>query len=278
MNTKNPWNVDSVQAFSFLKCPECTFDAKEEDIFQFHAVENHPLSYVFFGKVFKEEEVKNHGENLASTDENSISENKDLIEDVEEEFTIKEDLYEEKSRSEDENLHSDYELPNSEEESGEEVIIPGSGNCHICGKFYKTDLKRHVASVHKKKKPFKCLIKSCKFAFADKSALRKHTSTVHEGKKPLKPFLCTICGVRCVAKATLKFHIENVHEGKKLHMCPKCGKSFSALASLNIHISTVHERKKPYQCSSCDKRFGLKNVLKKHMKKIHKKESFMVKS
>ena len=275
MTSENPWAVYSVQAFSFLKCPECTFDAKEEKIFQFHAVENHPLSFVLFGQA---EEVKKLGENLVSTDENSISENNDLIEDVEEEITIKEDLYEEKSQSEDENLHSDNELTNSNENSGEEKIVPGSGNCHICGKFYKTDLKRHVASVHQKKKPFKCDIKSCKFAFADKSALKKHTSIVHEGKKPLKPFLCTICGVRCVAKATLKFHIENVHEGKKLHMCSKCGKSFSALASLNIHISTVHERNKPYQCSSCDKRFGLKNVLKKHMKKIHQKESLTVKS
>ena len=34
--------------FSFLKCPECTFDSKEEEIFEDHAVENHPLSYVLF--------------------------------------------------------------------------------------------------------------------------------------------------------------------------------------------------------------------------------------
>ena len=34
MTTYNPWNVDSIQDFSFLKCPECPFDAKQEDIFQ----------------------------------------------------------------------------------------------------------------------------------------------------------------------------------------------------------------------------------------------------
>ena len=46
----NPWQVDSLQAFSFLKCPECIFDTKEEDFFQVHAIEKHPLSFVLFGK------------------------------------------------------------------------------------------------------------------------------------------------------------------------------------------------------------------------------------
>ena len=51
---ENPWQVDSVQAFSFLKCPECIFDTKEEDFFQVHAIEKHPLSFVLFGKTFIE--------------------------------------------------------------------------------------------------------------------------------------------------------------------------------------------------------------------------------
>ena len=44
----NPWEVESIQAFYFLKCPECAFDTKEENYFQDHAVENHPLSSVLF--------------------------------------------------------------------------------------------------------------------------------------------------------------------------------------------------------------------------------------
>ena len=46
----NPWLVDSIEDFYFLKCPECNFDSKEETNFQIHAVENHPLSFAFFGK------------------------------------------------------------------------------------------------------------------------------------------------------------------------------------------------------------------------------------
>ena len=44
----NPWQVDNINAFYFLKCPECDFVHKEESDFQNHAVENHPLSVVFF--------------------------------------------------------------------------------------------------------------------------------------------------------------------------------------------------------------------------------------
>jgi hypothetical protein len=47
MNT-NPWLVDSIKAFSFFNCPECTFRSKEENLFAYHAAKNHPLSNAFF--------------------------------------------------------------------------------------------------------------------------------------------------------------------------------------------------------------------------------------
>merc|ERR1712008_450371 len=54
----NPWQVDSIQEFYVLKCPECTFIHQEESSFQEHAVENHPLSAVFFGKKTEEGSFK----------------------------------------------------------------------------------------------------------------------------------------------------------------------------------------------------------------------------
>ena len=50
---ENPWEVDSIEEFYYLKCPECSFDTKEEFIFQDHATENHPLSLILFGKALK---------------------------------------------------------------------------------------------------------------------------------------------------------------------------------------------------------------------------------
>ena len=48
--SENPWQVDSIQAFYYLKCPECEFSSKEENLFQNHALQKHPKSSVLFGK------------------------------------------------------------------------------------------------------------------------------------------------------------------------------------------------------------------------------------
>ena len=46
---ENPWLVESIEPFLYFNCPECDFKAKENNLFQNHSVENHPLSFVFFG-------------------------------------------------------------------------------------------------------------------------------------------------------------------------------------------------------------------------------------
>ena len=53
--TMNPWLVESVHFFLYLKCPECVFDTKYEnkEIFQYHALENHPWSNVLFDNMEK---------------------------------------------------------------------------------------------------------------------------------------------------------------------------------------------------------------------------------
>jgi KRAB domain-containing zinc finger protein len=48
-------------------------------------------------------------------------------------------------------------------------------------------MKRHVASVHEEKKPFKCDIYD--FSCAQRNVLKVHVASVHEGDKP---FNCDI--------------------------------------------------------------------------------------
>ena len=60
MNTlqlENPWKVKSIQNFSCLKCPECTFFTKREKDFEIHAVANHPLSAALFDKTMVSSEI-----------------------------------------------------------------------------------------------------------------------------------------------------------------------------------------------------------------------------
>ena len=48
MGDKNPWRVESIEAFSFYCCPECDFKSKDGHYFKRHAMESHNKSKVFF--------------------------------------------------------------------------------------------------------------------------------------------------------------------------------------------------------------------------------------
>jgi hypothetical protein len=77
----NPWKVDSLEAFTCLKCPECAFFSKEESNFRNHATKNHPLSSEFFEQLDTQSalyhEENNIKENIIAEDlskqSNSIS-------------------------------------------------------------------------------------------------------------------------------------------------------------------------------------------------------------
>ena len=91
----NPWDVDSIEVFSTLKCPECIFDSQEEDIFRLHAVENHPMSFVLFGKKIKDEEENENTENIRENkyenDENNYHDDYQDNGDNETDFTQEKD-------------------------------------------------------------------------------------------------------------------------------------------------------------------------------------------
>ena len=57
MDTSNPWKVESIEAFYFLKCPECMFLTQKDNSFYHHAIENHPLSFALFGKSEGDENI-----------------------------------------------------------------------------------------------------------------------------------------------------------------------------------------------------------------------------
>ena len=95
--TGNPWQVDSIEAFYCIKCPECEFDTKEEYTFQAHAVENHPLSFAFFGK--SEEESYNQEDyydqnNDLSLEPEPLEPKVEYFENEEQELKYKEDATE----------------------------------------------------------------------------------------------------------------------------------------------------------------------------------------
>ena len=77
MLVKNPWHVRTIQSFSCLKCPECAFITKEENSFQTHAVQNHPLSYVGYASIFFGR-LSSNNERLGSNDQRLSSKSEKL--------------------------------------------------------------------------------------------------------------------------------------------------------------------------------------------------------
>ena len=279
----NPWLVESIHDFYFLKCPECDFDSKEENSFQDHAVENHPLSFVFF--------IKSEPETIENIPDVSI-----LLEDTE---TIKPEYndtelgyYNEPIENEPVSIKDEkYVIPKDQvnimiknfqkRQKSKHKKVKGNAepkskdrpkkkflSCKICNSPFDTkpDLDLHLKTAHEGKSH---LCSDCGKSYKNKQGLNSHIILVHEKRKPLK---CEICGQGFVMKNLLKIHIENVHEGKKPNICEICGAAFSLKTSLRIHIDGVHKGKKPFQCSICGQGSKTKGHLDKHIATVHEKK------
>ena len=151
MTTTNPWQVDSVQAFVCLKCPECTFDAKTGEVFRDHALENHPLSFVLFGKTLKEEgdfDPTKSADQLRSV----LDFNLDTI-------GIKQEL--------------------TEGNNGGASIYKNKHHCSICKATFpkRYILKNHINQVHLDIRPHECT--ECGLKFKVKHHLKKHLKRAH---------------------------------------------------------------------------------------------------
>ena len=139
-------------------------------------------------------------------------------------------------------------------------------NCNICD--YKTtrnyNLKKHIESVHEGIKPFKC--NNCDFEFAEKGKLKKHIESVHER---IKPYKCNICEFETATNSDLKRHIDSVHIKIKRFECSICDFKTAENFQLKTHIESVHEGMKPFKCTICDFRCARKCNLNKHIKSVH---------
>jgi uncharacterized Zn-finger protein len=93
--------------------------------------------------------------------------------------------------------------------------------------------KRHIISIHEKKKPYKC--PRCDKCFAQQGHINGHVRAVHEGIKDHK---CPLCEYRCTTKQQINSHLLAVHEGVKQYKCSWCEACFSAKHCLEGHIAT----------------------------------------
>ena len=94
-------------------------------------------------------------------------------------------------------------------------------------------IKRHIISIHEKKKPYKC--PRCDKHFAQQGHINGHVRAVHEG---IKDHQCPLCEYRCTTKQQINSHLLAVHEGVKQYKCSWCEACFSSKHCLEGHIAT----------------------------------------
>ena len=288
----NPWLVDSIQEFYFLKCPECNFTHKEEIDFKAHAIENHPLSIPFFetfdftieeNGTFEGCDKESESNNTFITIKEEVLPMRNDYENSEKEFQTENDVNLIKKEEENDPLNmgnsiikSEKEFLNSETVNFEtlckkslDISNVESHKCSICISSFRSSkrLSQHIVAEHEGEKPFKCHI--CDARFFKQKTMKRHLTSVHAG---LKPFKCSKCDSSFFQKFYMNRHIDSVHEGKKPYTCSFCGVKVAQKGYLKKHIESVHEGKKPYKCPTCDFRSSGKASLKNHISAIHEKK------
>ena len=77
----------------------------------------------------------------------------------------------------------------------------------------------------------------CNKTFASPNYLKKHVETVHEKRKD---YQCNICHRGFTQGSNLKVHIKTIHQKLKLHKCEICKQSFGQPSNLNYHMNKFH--------------------------------------
>ncbi|CAH1975582.1 unnamed protein product [Acanthoscelides obtectus] len=102
--------------------------------------------------------------------------------------------------------------------------------CTICSKafFTKFRLMTH-AKMHTSDTPFEC--KDCFKLFKYQSSLKRHVGSVHKG---LKPFKCEICGKDFYTQNVKDDH-ESIQRGVRQYDCYICNSKFSSYSEHFCH-------------------------------------------
>ena len=288
MDGNNPWQVVSIEAFYCLKCPECMYFTTDDNQFYNHAVENHPLSGVLFGK--PKDETVDPEEIL-----NLLVKNEPPDYEDEDDETLSEKTFEtiaENSKGKIESGSTKSYEPFSCKFCLESFSDLNNMKMHL--KIHDKAVLRYVS--RKRHKQFFTLkpsilnetpFQNVSFdsvkkeetsdQMSDQSDLGNGPDELNEVKeewpqKVKKSLECTFCKVHFQRFSLLRQHIVSVH-GKKPHKCEKCEYSFAKMCDLKHHTTTVHEGKKPHKCCYCESSFSTNYGLKRHTATVHDKEN-----
>ena len=299
--TVNPWQVESIEAFAYLKCPECVFDCKEAVIFQEHAVENHPLSNVLFDvecNFFEKIEVKQELSDISVVKQ----EVPEMLHSVEEHESIGTKFSKNRSNQ----TFSLRQKPVYDKND--------SFSCHICQISFhqKKHYKAHITHLNQDAtRSLKCCACDKKISFGNgiRTPIR-HIESVHLGNskthlklkhaieedkklevsrvkifpsiKNIKASNITIIGNPSIDNITEEVHnaidiekITNKENGIIKEEISVNGDPKNTLVenvdydSENSNTESVHEGTKKFVCSFCNHSYHRKSNLREHVEIVH---------
>ena len=200
-NNFNPWEVESIQAFSYFRCPECTFDSKEDTLFQDHAISNHPLSFVLFGSRSKIEDFKIKDEMFETS----------LIEEKNEGYREFKTLTFDKSEIIVEKVHAngDYEFAEHSIEENEGLESEPITKKQLKSKRYREKLSL-TSTVRVCPQP------NCDFSTKSLQNYNYHIDTRHP-ETVEKKFFCDQCNKGFASESTIKMHKSRNHQNRYLY-------------------------------------------------------------
>ena len=288
MMNSNPWNVASIDDFSFFNCPECDFHTKEKKNFQDHATRNHPLSAVLFS-----EEV--------ITFLNELNQLKNLTNDQKcEELVLKQNLSDPVSsfKNDVSNVEKRQQLQKVSEETKKDFSLP-TEIVKIISLQKEEKLEKNINTFHPLptipcedqnessgvlREEFLESNKAINFSgirvevievdYNDviPSKLQQNIAQIDSSNSNV-----LISSVNCdefqefqtVLPSDTELTVSSVHDQIK---CLICSESFPSKNQLKEHITSVHDEVKQYPCSKCGKCFSRIKLLLDHIYVVHEEK------
>ena len=280
----NPWHVESIHAFYFLKCPECGFDTRLEKNFQSHAIQNHPLSSVLFGErvlakkiviLEQKQDPDEYGKEWNNQEESLLPSNDQIITD-ESTSKIKEEMLEEINLDIPIKEEQDYYETNfSEENSPTEMTQDyfGYNDYSIVDPLSKeipqNEASTSIPLIHESRnKKVKRTTNAVKKKANDNSGVSSNTNESGKNK-------CDICNKTFSYSHALNRHVKTVHLQMRSWTCEFCEGKFKQRSDLNNHVLAKHHKVKPWSCHYCNSHFTQKSNLTKHIKSMHENQEKM---
>ena len=261
--TQNPWQVDSVQAFVYINCPECSFKTKEEGFFQDHAVASHPMCFPLFGRtdivieeVTVEDQKPEYYIEVRAEEVPSESELASALASLEEPSEDNIEIFDD--TSDHSNVESDSKsVVQSNDSNSAQTQIRAESDKVLENML--NDLDDDTPKIAKAEIAKAKIVKKEKASFAQ----------MLDGLED-KTFKCYYCNKVFSKEKFRQLHYKNHLDEKGHFPCQHCSRTFPGYKKIKCHIASTHT---PSFCKDCDKSFFSRTSYERHRQTVHVDQS-----